>query len=341
MKKFLLLLIIVSSGYLTAAQKRKPEPTPVDVPKQRLEREIARLSVISGGTLGVSAIHIETGKKIVQNGTTAFPMASSYKVPIAIQLLTRIDSGKYSIDQLVEIEKSDLHPGSGMIADRFNWPGAMKPGVALSIRSLMELMLLISDNSATDICLRLAGGPGAVNACMKRLGITGLTVDRPTAYLIADWLGVYMNPAETWSAEKFDSLAGTKTAEQQKASSLRFDSDPKDTSTPEAMCALLLKLYTQPIIKPDSKNLLLDIMRRCESGMARLKGVLPPGTEVMHKTGTIGMTTNDVGIMTLPDDAGHVVISVFVKSSGKPIPERERAIAEVTRSIHDYFVLNR
>ena len=80
-------------------------------------------------------------------------------------------------------------------------------------------------------------------------------------------------------------------------------------------------------------------MKRCESGLARLKGSLPPATEVMHKTGTIGMTTNDVGIITLPGDAGHVAIAVFVKSSTKEIPERERAIAEVTRAIHDYFVL--
>jgi beta-lactamase class A len=61
----------------------------------------------------------------------------------------------------------------------------------------------------------------------------------------------------------------------------------------------------------------------------------------MHKTGTIGMTTNDVGIITLPGDSGHVAIAVFIKSSTKEIPERERAIAEVTRAVHDYFVLVR
>lgn len=133
-------------------------------------------------------------------------MAVSYKIPIAIQLLTRIDSGRYTLDQLIEVRREDMHPGSGMIADRFNWPGTLTPGIALSVRSLMELMLLISDNSATDICLRLAGGAPAVNACMKRLGITGLSVDRPTAYLIADWLGIAMDPHQPWSAQRFDSL---------------------------------------------------------------------------------------------------------------------------------------
>jgi beta-lactamase class A len=338
----LIAVVMTIAPDVASAQKGKATASaPIDLPAQRISKEIARLSGLSAGVLGVSAIHVESGKRVVQNGQVSFPMASSYKIPIAIELLSKVDSGKYTLDQLIEIGKSDLHPGSGMLTERFNWPGSVTPGVALSVRSLLELMLLISDNSATDVCLRLAGGPGAVNGCMKRLGIRGLTVDRPTAYLISDWLGVNMDPRQSWSGPRFDSLSKQLTDEQIKVSSKKFDADPKDCSTPEAMSELLLKLYTQPILKAETKTLLLDIMRRCETGLTRLKGALPPGTEVMHKTGTIGMTTNDVGILTLPEDAGHVVISVFVKSSEKPIPDRERAIAEVTRALHDYFVINR
>ncbi len=340
---FFVIAIFLSAAvtHVFAQKKTTTSPAPIDIPYQRMEQEVARLSALSGGVLGVSAIHVETGKRFAQSGKVYFPMASSYKIPIAIQLLTRVDSGKYALDQLIEVTRGDLHPGSGMIAERFNWPGSLTPGVALSVRSLLELMLLISDNSATDMCLRLAGGPAAVNACMKRLGITGLSVDRPTAYLIADWAGIAMDPRKPWSALRFDSLEKTLTDEKMKVSSLAFDGDRRDNSTPDAMSELLLKLYTQPILKPESKKLMLDILRRCETGLTRLKGVLPPGTEVLHKTGTIGMTTNDVGIVTLPGDAGHLVISVFVKSSEKPIADRERAIAEVARVLHDYYLLNR
>lgn len=338
----LLMVVFISASLVAVAQKKKPATPPSPEPSMiRLEQEIARLSLLSGGVLGVTAIHVESGKQFSQNNLVRFPMASSYKIPIAIQLLTRVDSGKYTLDQLVEVTKADLHPGSGMISERFNWPNSVTPGVALSVRSLLELMLLISDNSATDICLRLAGGPSAVNACMKRLGVNGLNVDRPTSYLIADWLGVAMDPRQPWSTSRFDSIAKTLTEENMKVSSNVFDSDGRDTSTPEAMSSLLMKLYTQPILKSETKTLLLDVMRRCETGLTRLKGVLPPNTEVMHKTGTIGMTANDVGIMTLPGDAGHMVISVFTKSSEKPLPERERAIAEVARALHDYFLFCR
>lgn len=79
-------------------------------------------------------------------------------------------------------------------------------------------------------------------------------------------------------------------------------------------------------------------MRRCRTGEARLRGLLPQGTELAHKTGTIGGTTNDVGIITLPDNAGHVAIAAFVKASEKEVSARERAIAEIARAVHDFFL---
>ncbi|UFH56874.1 class A beta-lactamase-related serine hydrolase [Spirosoma sp. KNUC1025] len=74
------------------------------------------------------------------------------------------------------------------------------------------------------------------------------------------------------------------------------------------------------------------------NGACPLKRFSPPDTEVLHKTGTIGLTASDVGIITLPDNAGHVAISVFVKSSKKSGTVRERTIAEVTRTLYDYFL---
>jgi beta-lactamase class A len=341
MNKLLLFLFgVLAFSFCALGQKKKAEPaaTTPDY-EQRLRAEVERLSAISGGKLGVTAIHIESGKRFSQHGQEPFPMASSYKIPIALQLFTKIDSGKLSLNDMIEFSYKDLHVGSGMLSERFNWPNGTKPGVALSVRSLLELMLLISDNSATDICLRLAGGPGQVTNAMKRLGINGIRVDRTTSILISDWLGIAWPENAAHPIEVVDSIGKLLSKEQLELASKKFDSDIKDTSTPEAMSQLLYLLHTKPILKRESQDLLLDIMRRCETGQARLKGALPPGTEVKHKTGTIGMTTNDVGIITLPGDAGHVAISVFVKSSEKEIPERERAIAEVTRTLYDYFIL--
>jgi beta-lactamase class A len=303
---------------------------------RRLEREVARLSKLSGGTMGLAAIHLETGRRVSLNGAEGFPMASTFKVPVAVQLLTRVDQGEISLDQMVEIKQSDLHPGSGTLTELFN-----KPGVSLSVRNLLELMLLISDNSATDVALRLAGGPAAVTARMRALGCEGIRVDRSTAVLIGDWLGITgLPPEEKWTPATWMMLAAAVKPEDRAAAAKRFDGDPRDTSTPDAMARLLERIHRKDLLKQNSGELLVDILRRCKTGEARLKGLLPQGTIVAHKTGTIGGTTNDVGIITLPDDAGHVAIAVLVKASEKDVPARERAIAEVARAVHDFFLFH-
>ena len=156
-----------------------------DAGLSRLLAEIERLAPGSGGTVGVGAVHIETGRAVWFNEDERFPMASTYKVPIAVQLLSRVDRGEISLADMVELEPADIHPGSGTISNLFD-----DPGVALSLRNLMELMLLISDNSATDLTLTAAGGPDAVNARMAELRVDGLSVDRPTSSLIGDYSGV-------------------------------------------------------------------------------------------------------------------------------------------------------
>lgn len=302
----------------------------------RLEREVARLAKATDGAVGVAAIHLDSGRRVIFNGGERFPMASTFKVPIAVQLLTQVDEDKLRLDQMVELKASDLHPGSGTLSDLFN-----QPGLALSVRNLLELMLLISDNSATDVCLRLAGGAEAVTGRMRALGINGIDVNRSTLRLISDWAGLKNLPPENeWRPELLRKLDDEVTKEEAAAAHRRFDLDPRDTATPEAMATLLARLSRREILKRESAELLYDIMRRCRTGEARLKGLLPKGTEVAHKTGSIGGTTNDVGIITLPDNTGRVAIAVFIKASTKAVAERERVIAEVTRAIHDYFLFN-
>lgn len=329
---FVFLLLLHSPILAQAPLVTKSSPNG-DAALQRLEREFARLSKTSGGVVGATAIHIESGRRVSLNGAERFPMASTFKVPIAVQLLSRVDKGEVKLTDMITIEQKDLHPGSGTLSGLFN-----KPGVALSVRNLLELMLLISDNSATDIMLRVAGGSDAVNAKLRSINIDGISVNRSTAKLISDWIGAKLPPEDQWTPEMFDKLYDAVTPEEQKAATKRFDSDPQDTSTPDGMADLLVKIQRKELHKADTAELLLDIMRRCQTGQARLKGILPADTVVAHKTGTIGGSANDVGIITLPDNAGHVAIAVFVKSSEKDMAVRERVIAEIARAAHDFFL---
>lgn len=327
-RRIVVLLSLVVARPL-AAQEREPGLV-------RLEAELVRLAELAGGPMGVGVIHLETAREMYVNRGVRFPMASSYKVPIAVQLLTRVDRGELSLDSMIALQPWDLHPGSGTLTELFD-----DPGVILSLRNLLELMLLISDNSATDLVLEAAGGADAVTARMQALGIEGIEVNRPTITLIADWVGVAeLPPRERLGPGSYRDLFRAVPEDARREAAEAFNQDPRDTATPEAMAALLAKIWRREALSDSLSTLLLDIMERSTTGRERLKGMLPPETRVAHKTGTIGGTTNDVGIIYLPHEAGHVVAVAFVKESAREIPERERAIAHVARAVHDYFIFN-
>lgn len=309
---------------------------------ERLEAQVASLARISRGTVGAAIVHLETGRAVYLNRGETFPMASTFKVPIAVQLLSRIDRGEIRLDSMIAIQPGDLHPGSGTLTELFN-----QPGVALSVRNLMELMLRISDNSATDVMLRTAGGAPAVNARLQSLGIRGIRVDRPTIRLIADYIGIANLPSDTVAPEQFRALARAVPDSMPQLAASAAEKDPRDTSTPEGMARLLEKIWRGQAVSAASTELLLDIMRRCMTGAERIKGMLPPDTPVAHKTGTLGGgagvrgagTQNDVGIIELPGDAGHLITVVLVKGEDQSA-RGERAIAHIARAAYDYFVIN-
>ena len=301
----------------------------------RLEQQVEYVSHATDGVAGVGATHIETGRTLSLRGFEGFPMASAFKLPVAVQILSLVDDGRLTLDKMVPLAPSDLHPGSGELTEFF-----FHPGVSLSIANLMELMLTISDNTAADLLLREAGGPAAVTARMRALGLTGIRVDRSTAVLISDWQGVKNLPPESqWNRELWDKLFDAVPQSDHMRARRAEMADPRDTATPDDMTKLLLRVWKRDILTPESARVLLDIMDRCQTGKSRIKGLLPQGTDVAHKTGTLGGVANDIGFITLPGNAGHVAISIFTKASNKPEEASEKAIAEISRTIYDYFVL--
>jgi beta-lactamase class A len=284
----------------------------------------------------VGVIHLESGAEVFVNADVPFPMASTFKVPVAARLLAMVDGGALRLDSMITVEESDLHPGSGEISHLLD-----DPGVSLSVRNLMELMLLISDNSATDILLRTAGGGAAVNARLAELGIVGISVDRPTIELIADAVGVKGLPPEgERTPAAYRALQGRVTGAERAAAREAFYRDTRDTATPRGMSRLLRAVWGREALGEESTALLLDIMFRCETGAARIQGMLPPRTRVAHKTGSLGIgVAVDVGIVELPGDAGHVIIAAFVKESTADVATQERAIAHVARTVYDWFAL--
>ena len=295
--------------------------------------KLGRIARRVGGEIGVSAVHLETGARISYNGSRRFPMASVSKIPMALEFLRRVDAGEIDLDTTIVVPTTDFRAGYSPLAA---WSGGRDEQA--TVDSLFRLMIRVSDNSATDVILRMAGGPESVTRRLRELGITEIDVDRSEARTFADLSGIPDTVPESelyrWS---YFRMRDALPADVRQAARLRFGDDPRDTATPDATADLLALIHAGIGLSPESRDYLLQAMLDSRSGPRRLKGLLPRDTPVAHKTGTIAAAINDVGIISLPGDAGHVAIAVYVHTFHRTEWRRERTIAEVSRLVYDHF----
>src|SRR5256885_13442926 len=141
-------------------------------PTAAIQTEIAHVAQGIDGVVGVAAWRLDgRGPRVLVNADQQFPMASTFKVAVAGAILSKVDRGELSLEQLVPIDHAMVVESEG-IAETFK-----HPGVRVSVLNLLELMLTVSDNTATDHLTRLAGGPAAVTAWVRGQGVEGLRVD--------------------------------------------------------------------------------------------------------------------------------------------------------------------
>ena len=329
-KIFILLIVFIAymMSYLWGEQKAQ---FPGGI--ERLKKQIKEVIRGVEGEVGVAAKHLESGQELYINGEVYFPMASVFKVPILVEVLAQAKEGKFTLDDEISIQKSDQHLGSGMLSD------LDAPGIKLSVRNLINLMMMISDNSATDILLTKVGAAN-VNNRIRGFGIKEVTVNRTCQQLIMDFIGLDYEKYKGLSLDEFSEVYKKEREENPEVfeeASKKFSQILKDQSTPRAMNRLLEIIYNKEILDEESCDFILSIMLRCQTGEGRIKGDLPSGTKVAHKTGTIGGTVNNSGIIYLPDHLGHVALTIFTKDMTLKTSEVEDIIAQIARFVYDYF----
>ncbi|WP_420129966.1 class A beta-lactamase [Longimicrobium sp.] len=286
----------------------------------------------SGGELGVSAVVVENGRTVGHRDGEAFPMASTYKLPIALAVLAQVDSGRVSLDDTVRLTPADYRLGPGPVSERLPAGGG-----TVTVRRMIESMMMFSDNTATDALMRLTGGPRAVMAHLRARGVEGMRVDRYEGEVYLDYNGVTGAPPPVeWTPQRVRGWIDSVPPAQKQAARERFFADVRDTSTPDAMAALLVQVQRGEWSSPTSRGFLLDAMRRSPTGARRIRAGVPRDTEVADKTGTIGRVTNDAGLVTLPDGT-HVALAVFVRNSTKTNEQVEPVIAAAARAVYAHF----
>jgi beta-lactamase class A len=98
-------------------------------------------------------------------------------------LLNRVEKGQVKLSDLIDVKPDLMVAGDNALAEAF-----IHSGLKLSVANLIELMITASDNTATDICLTLAGGREAVTKMLRRLGINDQRVDRYTSEILRGFM---------------------------------------------------------------------------------------------------------------------------------------------------------
>ncbi|MEM9830637.1 MAG: class A beta-lactamase [Bacteroidota bacterium] len=268
-------------------------------PKETIEGYAQSIS----GNVGVHALLIETGESISHDADQRFPMQSVYKFPIAMAVLDQIDQGILGLGQVIRVTPSDYIPrGYSPIRDKF------PEGTELTIRQLLKYTIR-SDGSASDVLLKTIGGAEVADEYVSSLGVA----DEDMAIALPEMIQVVNDTIQY-----------------------------QNYSTPRAMTELLKIFHTDSVLSEASQSLLFQDMVDSMTGLGRIKGLLPKGTIVAHKTGTSGTyngltrATNDAGIIVLPN-GNHLAITVFVSDSYASDKERDQVIANIAKSVFDYW----
>ena len=256
-------------------------------------------------TVGYTAIDIETGRKFAHNGSDHFPMASVFKFPVAIVVLQYVDAGEFKLDDPITIQPSQFSRGHSPLRDSANGKA-----VTVSVRHLIELMVVESDNTAVDYFIRRLGGAN-ITARLRAIGGAGVRVDRPendiAAAIHAHGIAAYVG-------------------------------DVRDTATPDGMASLLAAFARRKDgMTRASHDLLLQFMTKSHNPI-RLASALPAGAVVAHKTGTMPGVFNDVGIITSADGRHHIAIAVFTKKSAAQNEDAAlQVVAQIAREVYSEF----
>ncbi|WP_232223437.1 serine hydrolase [Sphingorhabdus lutea] len=300
---------------------------------QNLQQEIFDLWRVFPGKTGISVHSLDEGWTVGQRLDDLFPQQSVSKLWVAMTILDQVDRGKLRLDDEVVITRNDLAVFYQPVRDKVLREGEVRESVA----SLLERAITQSDNTANDSLLRTAGGPEAVHDFIAKHQLGAIRFGPGERLLQSGIAGL------TWKQEysigrNFYTARANLSYDKRKSALDNYLADPIDGASPRAISLALAKLSRGKLLSYGSSSYLLDLLNRVRSGPNRLKGGVPSGWSIGHKTGTgqdlppISTGYNDVGILVAPDGRQYMV-AVMLGDTTASIPERMQLMQSVVRAI--------
>jgi beta-lactamase class A len=246
---------------------------------------VAAVAAAASGQVGLLARHLDSGEELSWKPDAEFGTASAIKLPIYAEVMRQRKLGRIDLGTEVVTRPADLAGGSGVL-------GVLRPGLRCTIADLCTLMIVVSDNTATNMLIDLLGGVAAVNEGVASLGYPGLVLDhkvslRPPPLIVRPQPAAVPGPGR-----------------------------PLGTATPAEFCRLLTDLQAGRVVDAASSAEMVSTLRHQQSRSLIPRYYLevadPPyqadedGPAVASKTGGIGGCRVEVGLLYLPRDGGTV-----------------------------------
>ena len=288
--------------FAAAVSAQQPPATPL----ARLQANIERITKSIHADWGIYLKCLETGEEIALDADRQMDTMSVIKIPLMVEAFRQIEAGKFSLDDKITLKESDKRPGTGIIR-------SLDPGAILTIKDLLTLMIIVSDNTATDLMYAKVGGVEPVNQLAQSYGLKNTRA---------------IFTADAW----FKAIAAAPSRDQFHAQG----KTPFGLSSPRDIGKLLEMLERGQAVSKKSSDLMLTMMRGQVYSSRLPKYLTGTGFRVPHKTGDfLPYIANDVGILESPNR--NIVISVFTAHHYGTGAYLEDAIARVAEQVADYF----
>jgi beta-lactamase class A len=233
---------------------------------------------------------------------------STIKIPLMIEVLEQVKAGKFKLTDKYTFAQADSQPGTGTIQ-------RLDPGAVMTVKDLVTMMIIVSDNTATEVLYRMVGGPDAVNHRMDAMGLKNTRA---------------MNIPSKW----FPALRSAASTEQ----FYRDGKYPFGLTTAREMGRLLEMMERGTLVDKTSSDLMLQIMRG-QLYRTRIPRYVT-GYRIPHKTGDfLPYVGDDVGV--LEAEGRTIVLSVYTGNHFGSGEMLEDAIGLVSKEVADYFAFRR
>ncbi len=267
-----------------------------------LEAKLAPLVKAHQGTVAIAMKHLGNGETYFLNADEVMPTASLIKLPVMVEVYAQAKQGKVKLDEMLTLTKEEMVGGSGILTEHFS------PGAKFSLRDAVRLMIVYSDNTATNMVLEKIG-IASTNERMTELGLKETRINAK----------VFKGKTTSINPDRTDKYGlGSTTARE--------------------MLTLLDQLHSGKLVSEEACKQMVDHLKKCED-KDKFTRLLPDEVVVAHKTGSVSNARTDAGILYFKE--GPVVLCVLTNKNSdqrwKPDNAGNLFCAEVARAVVEHY----